>query len=95
MNPLFNNQNFQGAQPAPNPQNSQNQILQNLSANLQQLKKYQSPQAFLQALQQENPQGYQYLMSLSQTLRDPMGTAMQELNRRGINPQEIIAMLNQ
>jgi hypothetical protein len=88
MNPLFNNQ-VQGFE------NNQNQIMQNLSNNLQELKKYKSPQDFLQALQRENPQGYQYLINLSQTLRDPVGTAMQELNKRGINFNQIINMLNQ
>jgi hypothetical protein len=83
-NPLFNN--FSQMQVNP--------MLQNLANILQEAKRYQSPQAYLQSLEKDNPQGYQYLMALSQQIKNPMGAAIEALNKQGISPQQLMELLN-
>ena len=83
-NPLFNNLS----------QMQVNPMLQNLANILQEAKRYQSPQAYLQSLEKDNPQGYQYLMALSQQIKNPMGAAIEALNKQGISPQQLMELLN-
>lgn len=86
MNPLLNIPR-QSVQP-------QNTALQGLVDTIKFAQTFKSPQAFLQVMQRENPQMYQYLMQLNQQIRNPMAAAAQMLNNQGINPQQLSAMLN-
>lgn len=78
-----------------NGQNNPMMAMQQLAKNINYARQFQSPEAFMQALQRENPQYAQYLMDLSCNISNPMQYAMQRLNEQGINPQQFMQMLNQ
>ena len=69
------------------------QIMQNIANDLNYLRRFQSPAEFWNALQRENPQLVQKLRMMQQTMQNPMQVAMQELNARGINPNQIMAIM--
>lgn len=79
MNPL--------GQATPNP------LIQNLAETIRFAQSFQSPAAFMQELQRQNPQMAQQLMYLSQTLQNPSLTAQQLLAQQGISPQQLSAAL--
>ena len=83
-NPLFNGNK------STSPTND---IKQRLANDLAYLKRFRSPQDFWDTLQRENPQLANYLINLSQTMQNPMGTAIQALNQKGINMEEIMSMI--
>ena len=86
-NPLYNGMNFQ---PNNNPQNA---IMQNIADNLNYLKRFRSPQEFWSTLQKENPQVFQQLQHLSQTIQNTVQYAAQALNQSGINLNQVMAMM--
>lgn len=86
-NPLFNGGNRGGGMP------NNNAIMQNIANDLNYLRRFQSPAQFWATLERENPQAAQKLRMLEQTMRNPMQVAMQELNSRGIDLNQIMAML--
>jgi hypothetical protein len=86
-NPLYHEMNFQ---PNNNPQNA---IMQNIADNLNYLKRFRSPQEFWATLQKENPQVFQQLQHLSQTIQNPVQYAAQALNQSGINLNQVMAMM--
>lgn len=71
-----------------------NPMAQGIANMLSSLRRFSSPQAFMQTLQKENPQLYQYLQQVSQGIADPQRTAMQMLSERGISPQHIMSLMN-
>lgn len=87
-NPLYNG-NMQATSPAQNNQ----AIMQNIANNLNFLKQFQSPQHFWETLQKQNPQTFQKLKQLEQTMRNSMQAAMYELNQRGIDFNQIMAIM--
>ena len=87
-NPLFNKNNPSNAMVCTNEQ-----IMQNIANDLNYLRRFQSPAEFWNALQRENPQLVQKLRMMQQTMQNPMQVAMQELNARGINPNQIMAIM--
>lgn len=88
-NPLFNGNRTVNTSNT----NPTNDIKQRLASDLAYLKRFRSPQEFWDTLQRENPQLANYLISLSQTMQNPMGMAMQALNEKGINLQEVMSMI--
>ncbi len=72
-----------------------NMMFQSLADSINYARTFQSPQAYMQALQRENPQAAEYLMNLSRTISNPYQYAMQRLSEQGISPQAFIQMLNQ
>ena len=81
MNPLGN------AMPLVNP------ALQNLADVVRFAKTFQSPAAFMNELQRQNPQMTQYLMQLSHMLKNPSWTAQQLLTQQGMPPEQIQSLL--
>ena len=75
--------------------NNQNAMLQSLASSINYARSFQSPQAYMRALQRENPQAAEYLLNLSRTISNPYQYAMQCLSEQGISPQAFIQMLNQ
>jgi hypothetical protein len=71
-----------------------NPMLLGLSETIRFAQTFRSPEAFMQELQKQNPQMYQYLLQLSQQVRNPMETAVQMLNQQGISPQHLASLLN-
>lgn len=86
-NPLFNG----GALGNGTPNN--NALMQSIANDLNYLRRFQNPAQFWAALEKENPQAAQTLRKLQQTMQNPMQVAMQELNSRGIDINQIMAML--
>lgn len=85
MNPLGNNKINSPVNP----------ILQSIAETIRFAQTFQSPEAFMQELQKQNPQMAQQIMQLSQTVKNPMQTAQQMLAQQGITPQHLSAMLAQ
>lgn len=85
MNPLGNNIPF--AAPV-------NPALVNLAETIRFAQTFQSPQAFMQELQRNNPQMAQQIIQLSQTVRNPMLAAQQIMAQQGITPEQLSAVLN-
>lgn len=86
-NPLFN-----GGAPGNGTPNN-NAIMQSIANDLNYLRRFQNPAQFWAALEKENPQAAQTLRQLERTMQNPMQVAMQELNSRGIDINQIMAML--
>ncbi len=86
-NPLFN-----GGAPGNGTPNN-NAIMQSIANDLNYLRRFQNPAQFWAALERENPQAAQTLRQLEKTMQNPMQVAMQELNSRGIDINQIMAML--
>lgn len=84
MNPLGNNISL--AMPI-------NPMLQNIAETVRFAQTFQSPQAFMQELQRQNPQMAQQIIQLSQTVRNPMLAAQQMLAQQGITPEQLNAAL--
>ena len=89
MNPL-NSNNLQPAQRLL----EDNTAMSNLAETIRFARSFSSPQAFMQELQRQNPQGARQLQMLAQTLQNPMRYAMQQLSNHGINPQELFRLVN-
>ncbi len=88
-NPLYNGHNANVNAQMPN----NNQIMQNIANDLNYLKRFQSPQHFWATLEKENPEVFQKLRQLERTMQNPMQVAMYELNQRGIDLNQIAAMM--
>ena len=71
----------------------QNPMLQNLAETIRFARSFQSPQAFMQEMQRQNPQMYQYMVQLSQTMQNPSAVAQQMMTQQGISPEQLNAML--
>ena len=71
-----------------------NPMAQGIANMLSSLKRFSSPQVFLGTLQRENPQLYQYIQQISQSIADPNQVAMQMLSQRGISPQQILSLMH-
>lgn len=72
-----------------------NPMLQNIAEMVKFAQTFQSPQAFMQELQRQNPQMAQQIMQLSQTVQNPMLAAQQMLAQQGITPEQLSTVLNQ
>lgn len=83
MNPLGSNK------PAINP------MIQNIAETLRFARSFQSPEAFMQELQRQNPQMAQQLAHLAQTVRNPSAAAQQMLAQQGITIEQLQAVLGQ
>lgn len=79
--------------PLGNATAQQNPLLQNLAETIRFARSFQSPQAFMQELQRQNPQMYQNMIHLSQTLQNPSSVAQQMLFQQGISPQQLNSLL--
>lgn len=71
----------------------QNPMLQNLAETIRFARSFQSPQAFMQELQRQNPQMYQYMVQLSQTMQNPSAVAQQMMTQQGISPEQLNSLL--
>lgn len=71
----------------------QNPMIQNLAETIRFARSFQSPQAFMQEMQRQNPQMYQYMVQLSQTMQNPSAVAQQMMTQQGISPEQLNAML--
>lgn len=71
----------------------QNPMLQNLAETIRFARSFQSPQAFMQELQRQNPQMYQYMIQLSQTMQNPSAVAQQMMTQQGISPEQLNFLL--
>jgi hypothetical protein len=69
--------------------NLANPAIQGIAETLQLARSFQSPQAFIQELQKQNPEMAHYLMTLARTIQNPLATAHQLLAQRGITPHQI------
>lgn len=85
MNPLGNGRGIQ--QPPMNP------MMVQIADAINFARTFSSPQEYLKALQQNNPQMYQKIMELQHTVQDPMGYANRILAEQGINPNQLASML--
>lgn len=83
MNPLGSNK------PAINP------MIQNIAETLRFARSFQSPEAFMQELQRQNPQMAQQLAHLAQTVKNPSAAAQQMLAQQGITIEQLQAALGQ
>ena len=83
MNPLGSNK------PVINP------IVQNIAETLRFARSFQSPEAFMQELQRQNPQMAQQLAQLAQTVKNPSAAAQQMLAQQGITIEQLQAALGQ
>ena len=83
MNPLGNSR----------PITPVNPMLQGIAETIRFAQTFQSPEAFMQELQRQNPQMAQQLMHLSQTVKNPMQTAQQMLAQQGITPQQLGSLI--
>jgi hypothetical protein len=72
-----------------------NNVMQELANMINYARRFQSPQAFMNALQRQNPQAAQQLIELSKNISNPYAYAMQRLQEQGISPQAFLQMLNQ
>ena len=72
-----------------------NNVMQELANMINYARSFQSPQAFMNALQRQNPQAAQQLIELSKNISNPYAYAMQRLQEQGISPQAFLQMLNQ
>lgn len=72
-----------------------NNVMQELANMINYARSFQSPQAFMNALQRQNPQAAQQLIELSRNISNPYAYAMQRLQEQGISPQAFLQMLNQ
>lgn len=72
-----------------------NNVMQELANMINYARTFQSPQAFMNALQRQNPQAAQQLIELSRNISNPYAYAMQRLQEQGISPQAFLQMLNQ
>ena len=72
-----------------------NPIAQNIVETLRFARSFQSPEAFMQELQQQNPQMAQQLAHLARTMQNPMQVAQQMLAQQGITPQQILSQIAQ
>lgn len=72
-----------------------NPIFTNISETLRFAKTYQSPQSFMQEMQKNNPQMFNYINYLAQTIQNPTATAMQMLSQYGISPEQFNALIGQ
>ena len=70
-----------------------NPTLQNLAEIIRFAQSFQSPAAFMQELQRQNPQMAQQIMHLSQTIQNPSMAAQQMLAQQGITPQQLSAAI--
>lgn len=70
-----------------------NPTVQNLAEIIRFAQSFQSPAAFMQELQRQNPQMAQQLMHLSQTIQNPSMAAQQMLAQQGITPQQLSAAI--
>lgn len=71
----------------------QNPMLQNLAETIRFARSFQSPQAFMQEMQRQNPQMYQYMAQLSQTMQNPSAVAQQMMAQQGISPEQLNSLL--
>lgn len=72
-----------------------NPIAHNIAETLRFARSFQSPDAFMQELQRQNPQMAQQLAHLAQTMKNPMQVAQQMLAQQGITPQQILSQIAQ
>lgn len=73
----------------------QNSVLQGIAQTVRFAQSFKSPELFMQELQRQNPQMAQYLMQISQTIKNPNLAAQQMLAQQGISMQQLQAALNQ
>lgn len=71
----------------------QNPMIQNLAETIRFARSFQSPQAFMQEMQRQNPQMYQYMVQLSQTMQNPSAVAQQMMTQQGISPEQLNSLL--
>jgi hypothetical protein len=72
-----------------------NPMIQNIADTLRFARSFQSPEAFMQELQRQNPQMAQQLAYLAQTVKNPSQAAQQMLAQQGISFEQLQAALNQ
>ena len=77
-----------------NTNQPKNPLLESLMGTIDFARSFQSPQAFMQSLQRENPAMYQQLVQLSQQISNPMQAAVQMLQQQGIDPQMLMSKLH-
>lgn len=84
MNPLGN-----GKQLPVNPVTAQ------IANAIQFARTFASPEEYMKNLQQYNPQMYQKIIDMQRSVQDPVAYANRVLAERGINPSQIVDMLQQ
>ena len=87
MNPLGNGTN--------RPATPLNPALQNLADLLRFAKSFNSPAAFMQHIQKNNPEMARQLMQVAQTVKNPSVMAQQLMTQQGITPDQIRSILGQ
>ena len=73
--------------------NNYNPKMQELANLINYAKTFETPQAFMQELQRQNPQMANYMMELSRNIKNPMQVAIQRLSEQGIDPQTFLSMI--
>lgn len=73
--------------------NNYNPKMQELANMINYAKTFQTPQAFMQELQRQNPQMANYMMELSRNIKNPMQVAIQRLSEQAIDPQTFLSMI--
>ena len=72
-----------------------NPALQNIADLLRFAKSFNSPAAFMQHIQKNNPEMARQLMQVAQTVKNPSAVAQQLMAQQGITPDQIQSILGQ
>ena len=71
-----------------------NGAMQNIANMVRSFKGINNPQQIMQMLGQKNPQAMQQVQQLMQSGKSPKDLATSMLRERGINPEELMKMIN-
>ena len=71
-----------------------NPMLQNLAETIKFAKTFSSPQAYMEELKKQNPNGYKMLEDIARQMQNPLQSGMDMLTKQGITPQQLQMLLN-